>query len=130
MQLSCRLMHEKWRPGLKQDHLLRVLQCTRLLSRDKALRQRFVSQGAVQVTEGPEVDPAYQKLLESWGLRFQTLYFQVLSEIFKHEALAHFSGSVTQFQVRTNEVTQIRCCGAGIKVFLHRCCLHCCRLRP
>ena len=51
VQLTCRLMHEKWRPGLKPDHLLRVLQCTRLLSRDKTLRQRFVTMGAVNVSE-------------------------------------------------------------------------------
>ena len=51
MQLTSRLMHGKWRSGLKQDHLLRVLQCTRLLSRDKALRQRFVSLGAVEVNQ-------------------------------------------------------------------------------
>lgn len=48
-QVAHRLLHDSWRSGLKPDHLLRVLQCTRLLSRDNSLRQRFVSMGAVKV---------------------------------------------------------------------------------
>ena len=47
--MAHRLLHDSWRSGLKPDHLLRVLQCTRLLSRDNSLRQRFVSMGAVKV---------------------------------------------------------------------------------
>lgn len=43
------MLNEAWRSSLKPDHLLRVLQCVRLLSRDNVLRQRFVGAGAVKV---------------------------------------------------------------------------------
>ncbi|GAX79138.1 hypothetical protein CEUSTIGMA_g6578.t1 [Chlamydomonas eustigma] len=71
--MTHRLLHESWRPVLRPDHLLRVLQCTRLFSRDATLRQKFVAMGAVKE----------------------------LCNIFKQEAGAHFAGSVSQFQVET-----------------------------
>ncbi len=48
-QVQSRLCNEAWRRALRPDHMLRVLQCIRLLSRDMALRQRFVDVGAVKV---------------------------------------------------------------------------------
>jgi len=97
-------MHDEWRSGLKQDHLLRVLQCTRLLSRDKALRQRFVSLGAVEVRH-----TCFHVLLASFtSSDLDSL--QVLGTIFKNEATAHFSGSVTQFQVRFDGETKSEQC--------------------
>ncbi|KAG1662637.1 hypothetical protein FOA52_009622 [Chlamydomonas sp. UWO 241] len=68
-----RLLNDAWRGSLRPDHLLRVLQCIRLLSRDNRLRACFVSLGAVKV----------------------------LVIVFKHEAAAHFAGSVSQFQIET-----------------------------
>eukprot|EP00195_Chlamydomonas_chlamydogama_P014873 CAMPEP_0202909088 /NCGR_PEP_ID=MMETSP1392-20130828/48237_1 /ASSEMBLY_ACC=CAM_ASM_000868 /TAXON_ID=225041 /ORGANISM="Chlamydomonas chlamydogama, Strain SAG 11-48b" /LENGTH=1008 /DNA_ID=CAMNT_0049598709 /DNA_START=59 /DNA_END=3081 /DNA_ORIENTATION=- len=71
--IDFRLAKESWRKVLKSDHLMRVLQCTRLLSRDTALRRRFVERGAVQV----------------------------VGHIFDVEAKAHFAGSITPFQIET-----------------------------
>ncbi len=48
-QVRHRLLSAPWRSALRPDHLLRVLQCCRLLSRDNALRQRLVEMGGVQV---------------------------------------------------------------------------------
>ena len=49
LQVQNRLLDPVWQPALKPDRMLRVLQCTRLLSRDSTLRQQFVQYGAVQV---------------------------------------------------------------------------------
>uniref|UniRef100_A0A7R9V241 non-specific serine/threonine protein kinase n=1 Tax=Chlamydomonas euryale TaxID=1486919 RepID=A0A7R9V241_9CHLO len=95
-----RLLNEAWRCSLRSDHLLRVLQCIRLLSRDNKLRARFVSLGAVRV----------------------------LSVIFRHEAAAHFAGSLSQFQVETlTEIASIikRLAGdEGGLLELVRCSVH------
>ncbi|PNH04362.1 Serine/threonine-protein kinase Nek10 [Tetrabaena socialis] len=43
-----RLVAASWRGALRPDHLLRLLQCCRLLSRDGVLRQRLVESGGVK----------------------------------------------------------------------------------
>ncbi len=49
VQVRHRLLHTAWRVSLRPDHLLRLLQCCRLLSRDNVLRQRLVEAGGVKV---------------------------------------------------------------------------------
>ena len=49
VQVRHRLLHSAWRVSLRPDHLLRLLQCCRLLSRDNVLRQRLVEAGGVKV---------------------------------------------------------------------------------
>ncbi|GIM13803.1 hypothetical protein Vretimale_16861, partial [Volvox reticuliferus] len=66
-----RLVQTSWRCSLRPDHLLRVLQCTRLLSRDAVLRQRLLEAGAIKV----------------------------LCLLFREQAAAHFSGTITSFQI-------------------------------
>ncbi|GLC33389.1 Serine/threonine-protein kinase Nek10 [Pleodorina starrii] len=66
-----RLVQSPWRCTLRPEHLLRVLQCTRLLSRDAVLRQRLLETGAIKI----------------------------LCLLFREQAAAHFSGTITSFQI-------------------------------
>lgn len=48
-QVSCRLQRAEWRRALRPEHLMQVLQCVRLLTRDEALRRRLVEGGVLKV---------------------------------------------------------------------------------
>jgi hypothetical protein len=48
-QVRHRLLNVGWRGSLRPDHLLRVLQCVRLLTRDASLRHKLAAMGGVQV---------------------------------------------------------------------------------
>ncbi|KAF5840663.1 hypothetical protein DUNSADRAFT_15906 [Dunaliella salina] len=68
--VAYRLKHAQWRAAMRPEHLMQVLQCVRLMSRDETLRRK----------------------LDADALKG-------IFEVFDREASAHFSGSITPFQV-------------------------------